>query len=102
MTHCGEMCEKAGAERRVKYMQEAKDKRIGAFPILFFFEWEHLREAQQHVSRPFYDIAHDMTERLGKTKHKAELAAGLRHLLEAKDCLVRASLVPTDLKEKKT
>lgn len=59
-------------------------------PILVFFEYAHLPEHLQAVSRPFHDLAHAAAA--WNTAHPAELAAGLRKLLEAKDCLVRASL----------
>lgn len=58
-------------------------------PIMKFFEYTHLPEHLQKVSRPIGDLAHEMNEAL---PNSAEKAAGLRKLLEAKDCLVRASL----------
>lgn len=56
--------------------------------ILKHFKYEHLRPEQQVVSRPLCELAHEMAERLDGP----ELTAGLRKLLEAKDCFVRASL----------
>ena len=56
--------------------------------ILGFFEYEHLPEDLQQISRPLHDLAWDMALKLDG----AELTAGLRKLLEAKDCLVRAAL----------
>jgi hypothetical protein len=59
------------------------------FPILRFFEYEHLPLASQAISIPFHDLAHRMVDALPAT---AEVSAGLRKLLEAKDCFVRAGL----------
>lgn len=64
------------------------------FPILKFFEWHHLPPDLQLVSQGFADVAWDMA--LRATSHPAELAAGLRKLLEAKDCAVRAALPSGD------
>lgn len=56
--------------------------------ILRFFDYEHLPAHLQDVSRPFGDLARDLAGKL----EGAELTAGLRKLLEAKDCCVRAAL----------
>lgn len=61
-----------------------------AFPILAYFKWEHLKPELQDVSRPFAELAWAMVRR--PTAARAEVAAGLRKLLEAKDCAVRAAL----------
>jgi hypothetical protein len=58
-------------------------------PILRFFSYEHLPPALQEVSKPFGDLARLMVATLPVC---AERTAGLRKLLEAKDCLVRAAL----------
>lgn len=60
--------------------------------LLQFFAFEHLPEHLQTVSSDCHDLAHDMANHLEGTAHGAELTAGLRHLLEAKDCFVRAAL----------
>lgn len=60
------------------------------YPILQFFAYEHLPEHLQAISKPFAELAGVMAAR--ETKHFAETAAGLRKLLEAKDCAVRAAL----------
>lgn len=57
--------------------------------ILRWFEYEHLPEDLQTVSRPIAELAHDMVDRL---PDGPELTTGLRKLLEAKDCLVRAAI----------
>lgn len=60
------------------------------YPILQFFTYAHLPAHLQAISKPFADVAHAMaTAREGTD---AETAAGLRKLLEAKDCFVRAAL----------
>ncbi len=59
------------------------------YPILEFFQYEHLPEHLQVVSKPIGDLARRMAEELPNC---AETSMGLRKLLEAKDCLVRAAL----------
>ena len=56
--------------------------------ILRHFEFGHLPAHLQEISRPFHDLAHDLSGKLSGP----ELSAGLRKLLEAKDCMVRAAL----------
>jgi hypothetical protein len=56
--------------------------------ILQHFEYKHLPEHLQPVSRQFFDMAH----RVAKAFDGPELTAGLRKLLEAKDCVVRAAV----------
>ena len=62
------------------------------FPILEYFEYRHLPESLQEASKPFHDLAYKMVEFTDDFKNPAEVAAGLRKLLEAKDCFVRAHL----------
>ncbi len=62
-------------------------------PILRFFAYEHLPETLKQVSKPFGLIAEAMDQGLPNGPEKS---AGLRKLLEAKDCMVRAAL---DLKK---
>ena len=57
--------------------------------ILQFFAYEHLPEKLQLISKPFGELAKWMVETLPRN---AERTAGLRKLLEAKDCAVRANL----------
>lgn len=54
-----------------------------------FFDYEHLPEFLQNVSKPFHDLAHKLNDSLPDCSEKA---AGLRKLLEAKDCFVRVEL----------
>lgn len=57
--------------------------------IMKYFEYQHLPPHLQEVSKPIGDLAKQMDEQL---PDGAEKSAGLRKLLEAKDCLVRAKL----------
>ena len=58
-------------------------------PIMKFCEYEHLPSHLQEVSKPICILAQTMDSIL---PNGAEKSAGLRKLLEAKDCLVRAAL----------
>lgn len=53
------------------------------------FEFEHLPEHLREISGPCHDLAETMVNSL---PDGPELSAGLRKLLEAKDCFVRAAL----------
>lgn len=57
-------------------------------PIVKYFAWTHLPPFLANVSKPFGDMALEIC----KLPRSAERAAGLRKLLEAKDCIVRAAL----------
>jgi hypothetical protein len=61
-------------------------------PMLQFFSYTHLPERLAEISRPFCELAYDMT---GKLPRNPERSAALRKLLEAKDCAVRAELYIT-------
>lgn len=54
-----------------------------------FFEYKHLPEKLQEVSKSFYDLAHLLEDAIPDS---AEKSAGMRKLLEAKDCFVRANI----------
>ena len=58
--------------------------------ILAHFQYEHLPPNLQAVSAPICELAHMFAN--DPNLDGAELTAGLRKLLEAKDCLVRAAL----------
>jgi hypothetical protein len=58
-------------------------------PMMQFFAYGHLPTHLQDVSKPFGDLARLMVDTLPRNP---ERSAGLRKLLEAKDCLVRAKL----------
>lgn len=53
------------------------------------FTYEHLKPNLREVSKPICDLARTIDESLPDGPEKS---AGLRKLLEAKDCFVRASL----------
>ena len=61
----------------------------GTLHLLRYFDTRHLPEDLAAVSTPVGDLARAMVERL---PDGPELTTGLRKLLEAKDCLVRAAL----------
>lgn len=58
-------------------------------PIMRYFEFAHLPGHLQEVSKPIGELAQKMNTELPDGPEKD---AGLRKLLEAKDCLVRAKL----------
>lgn len=58
-------------------------------PLLQFFEYEHLPEHLQAISKPFGLLAEQMIELLPRN---SERTTSIRKLLEAKDCAVRAKL----------
>jgi hypothetical protein len=57
--------------------------------IIKFFEYHHLPKELQEISSPIQSLALLMEATLPEC---AEKSAGLRKLLEAKDCFVRAKL----------
>jgi len=57
--------------------------------MLQFFEYAHLPAHLQEISKPFGDMAANICANLPANP---ERTAGLRKLLEAKDCIVRARL----------
>lgn len=58
-------------------------------PIMKYFAYKPLPLHLQPVSKGFHDLAHEME---GSIPPGPEKSAGLRKLLEAKDCFVRANL----------
>lgn len=59
--------------------------------MLKWFEYSHLPQHLQDVSKPFGDLANTLCERLDVGP---ERTVALRKLLEAKDAAVRAALNP--------
>ena len=57
--------------------------------IMEFFKYEHLPPNMSVVSKRIADVAYYMDKSLPDSEEKS---AGLRKLLEAKDCFVRASI----------
>lgn len=62
---------------------------LDADPILRYFHYAHLPTPLQEISSAFCSLAAFMVEALPRN---AERSAGLRKLLEAKDCAVRANV----------
>ena len=60
-----------------------------ANPIMKYFAFEHLKSPLREISESFAILATDLDNAL---PDGAEKSAGLRKLLEAKDCMVRARL----------
>lgn len=60
-----------------------------ASPVMKYFEFAHLPEHLQSISGDVYDLACKMEAVLPDGPEKS---AGLRKLLEAKDCFVRAKI----------
>jgi hypothetical protein len=58
--------------------------------VLRWFEYDHLPDRLKPVSQMCHDLAHEMVRRY--PAGAAELTTGLRKLLEAKDCFVRAAV----------
>lgn len=69
--------------------KEARDALPTSPPICKYFAYSHLPPFLQAVSEPFCALVDRM---LRETPPGAEQSAGLRKLLEAKDCFVRAAL----------
>ncbi len=70
-------------------MTGVEGRHPGTVGLARFFAYDHLPEHLQAYSRPAHDLAEEMIRLL---PDGPELTAGLRKLLEAKDCFVRASL----------
>ncbi len=57
--------------------------------LMQFFQYEHLPENLQAISKPFGELAKFIEAMLPQN---AERTTALRKLLEAKDCAVRANI----------
>lgn len=77
------------AGSREAILAEVGARHPSVVQVLRYFAWSHLPEHLQAVSRPVGELAVTMVQRL---PDGPELTAGLRKLLEAKDCLVRQAL----------
>lgn len=66
-----------------------RSRELDRYPILRFFDNEHLSGELKSVSQTFKVVAYQMAQDL---PYHPETSAGLRKLLEAKDCAVRAAL----------
>lgn len=65
------------------------DRHPSTISIARYFSYDHLPEDLQTVAAYSYHLARAM---IGELPDGPELTAGLRRLLEAKDCFVRAAL----------
>lgn len=74
-------------------MQHLEGRHPGTVGIARFFEYGHLPEHLRGVSAACGELADEMIAGL---PDGPELTAGLRKLLEAKDCFVRAALPPKE------
>lgn len=73
-----------------EYMaKQVEGRHQSTVEIMKHFAWGHLPERLQLISRPCADLALSVVL---STPDSPELTAGLRKLLEAKDCFVRAAL----------
>lgn len=68
---------------------EAQDE-VEEDEILMFFEYKHLKEELQTVSKLYFEMAHDIS---GAFVDSDEKKACLRKLLESKDAAVRAAII---------
>jgi len=64
--------------------------------IMNFFKYEHLPNYFQEISMPICELARHLDSVL---PNGSEKSAGLRKLLEAKDCFVRALIASSDREE---
>jgi len=69
-----------------------KTSQQGRYPTLAFFAHAHLPPHLARISAPLRDVAFELLAALEGTAHPEEVCIGLRKLLEAKDCFVRATL----------
>jgi len=70
-------------------IKEAVGDLVNEEPMLKYFEFSHLPPHLQSISKEFAGLAIFMVVNLTRCP---ERTAGLRKLLEAKDCAVRAAL----------
>lgn len=71
------------------YSQGPKPRHPATVEMMRYFEYTHLPLALRRVSQPCGDLAQAMVDML---PDGPQLTTGLRKLLEAKDCFVRAAL----------
>ncbi len=71
------------------YFRGHAQRHTSTLQVLRWFEFAHLPDPQANLSRSCAVLAERMVNDLPDSP---ELTAGLRKLLEAKDCFVRASI----------
>ena len=72
-------------------MSEPTERLTPSQQILRYFAYDHLPQALKEISAEVAYVAHRME---GALPDGPEKTVGLRKLLEAKDCFVRAALPP--------
>lgn len=75
--------------KRKKYLKQKERSKSPMSQIMKYFRSEHLPTPLSDISSEIEEVAHTMNDLLPDC---AEKSAGLRKLLEAKDCFVRAKL----------
>ena len=70
-------------------MMDVSNRQPAVQAVYKYFAYGHLPEDKQAISKRICLTANDM---LSEIADSAELTVGLRKLLEAKDCFVRASI----------
>lgn len=70
-------------------MDSLTDRHASTQHVMQFFSFGHLPDKLRAIAEPCATLASEMVARLDDGP---ELTAGLRKLLEAKDCFVRAAL----------
>jgi len=68
---------------------DTSDRHPGTTAVARHFAYDHLPIPLKYTSQACHDLADEMIQQLPDCP---ELTAGLRKLLEAKDCFVRAAL----------
>jgi len=74
------------------YLEVADNRHPSIKAISRYFDFDHLNEPMRGISESCADLAQEMIDTI---HDDPELTVGLRKLLEAKDCFVRAVL-PVD------
>lgn len=83
------LCQECGFESKTETFILSQMKIHKCSEILKYFEYSHLPEKLKIISQPICELARKMDIDLPDCPEKN---AGLRKLLEAKDCFVRAEL----------
>ena len=74
-------------------LEKYSGRHVSTGMVLRFFEYEHLPEHLQSVSKACCDLAMQMVDMF---PDDPELTVGLRKLLEAKDAFVRTAVAHRD------
>lgn len=85
----GLRCSVCGNKRPPAPAPDPEQELLAIYPVLSHFRYDHLPPKLQDQSSLFCALAWQQARDL---PHGPEVAAGLRKLLEAKDCMVRAAL----------